>query len=208
MNLSALVITTEKHVSTRCSAVIQTWGQDMDRILFASDHDSPPNFYKASEDSSYYSAEEKMTNGLLYFEDEEFDWLFICDDDTFCNVKNIRAFIDGLDKDRLGCYGHTDRTYRERPDLLYASGGAGFVISKKTHGAICKVIMSNDLPAVGWSDVRFGLYCEIAGVEMIDSDLFKWDTPVSLGIQDVSLYVSFHHIDKGEMIRLYKETNQ
>ena len=118
----------------------ETWGKDVD-CLFCSDYeDIERGIMKFSNDTSYGSNEEKHVNAIKHLSDnvDDYEWFFLCDDDTFVNTKKLEGMLYTFDKELihgqsiLGCW-HTDKT------LDYCSGGAGYLI----HNELIKIIGKN-----------------------------------------------------------------
>lgn len=78
----------------------------------------------------------------------EFDWLFKCDDDTYCVLDRLSAICDP-EADMIGAAAYVN--WRGTP-----SGGAGYMMSRELVEYI--VANENDVPLVGAEDVIFGSF--------------------------------------------------
>ena len=212
--------TTEKY-KNRVESIKNTWIQDVDDYLFYSDHEDPSdNIIKVCDDPSYGGLEVKGVNfyNLLkhIFFDEDikildyFDWLFMVDDDTFVNVKNLELFAESADNSKV--YGEIF-TYQTHPDnpmysnpsfkksYKWYSGGAGVLVHTNTLKKIDEFINYQ----TRHDDVSIGLTFINNSIELVDSDNFNSQPPEFWGEDDSEIInkITYHHIDENKMKTLY-----
>lgn len=221
MKILYCIKTTERYQNRRDS-IKDTWLKNVDDYLFYSDHEDLDNsIIKVCEDSSYGGLEEKGVNFYNLLKDieiqseknvlEYYDWLFLVDDDTFVNTKNLNDFAQGADESKG--YGEIF-TYETHPDnpmfsspsfkksYKWYSGGAGLLVSTKTIKSINEFINYN----TRHDDVSIGLTFFNNGVELVDSDNFNSQPPEFWGETDLDIKnkITYHHIDENKMLDLYK----
>ena len=141
-----LVVTTQRYHSTRAVYVKDTWGSQCDRLIFVSDATSVKigaiNFNKTSLYTSLWA---KVTESFKFAYEEhyhDFDWFLKADDDTFIIMDNLRHFLNQFHSSEPIYFG---RHFVDKSDIpngtytfagtinrqFYASGGAGYVLSKE-----------------------------------------------------------------------------
>lgn len=216
--------TTEKY-QNRVKSIKQTWIKDIEDYIFYSDHeDLSNNIIKVCEDPSYGGLEIKGVNfynlikHITVGEDvkiiDYYDWLFMVDDDTFVNTKNLQTFAKTADKDKV--YGeifsydtHPDNPMFSSPTFKkssrWYSGGAGLLVHTSVLKTIEKFINYN----TRHDDVSIGLTFANNGIELVDSDKFNSQPPEFWGNsdEDIKHKITYHHIDEDKMKSLYSFIN-
>jgi hypothetical protein len=213
--------TTEKYKS-RVDAIKNTWLDGIDDYIFYSEHEDPnDNIIKVCDDGSYGGLEEKGVNFynlIKHIEIEEgknvldyYDWLFMVDDDTFVNVKNLQKFAKKADTEKV--YGEIF-TYETHPDnpmysapgfkksYKWYSGGAGVLV----HTSVLSKMPEFINYKTRHDDVSIGLSFINNGVELIDSDNFNSQPPEFWGDSDLDIKtkITYHHINEERMEDLNK----
>lgn len=106
-------IKTTKRYQTRIDSILNTWLTGIDDYIFFSDHeDLDNNIILSSLDSSYEGTLEKFLYffnnvGSISHKDSDksvldyYDWIFVCDDDTFVNTKMLEKFVTECDNEKL-----------------------------------------------------------------------------------------------------------
>lgn len=217
--------TTEKY-QNRIDAIKETWINNVEDYIFYSDHEDPSNnVIKVCDDSSYGGLEVKgvsfynLIKHITFDGDvkvlDYYDWLFMVDDDTFVNVKNLESFAESAEKDKV--YGEIF-TYETHPDnpmfsnpsfkksYKWYSGGAGLLV----HTSVLKNIQEFINYNTRHDDVSIGLTFVNSGVELVDSDNFNSQPPEFWGDsdEDINNKITYHHIDEDRMKKLYGILNQ
>jgi GR25 family glycosyltransferase involved in LPS biosynthesis len=95
---------------------------------------------------------------------DDWDWLFKCDDDTFIHPSRFVAALPGLRGDYIGG--------RWRPTSHYASGGAGYFLSRRAAQLLVK--HAADWPAVYAEDKLVGARLAAASVPLVVDPRFCW----------------------------------
>jgi hypothetical protein len=189
---------------SRYDNVIKTWGKDIDHIFYSDHEDLEKNIIRVSEKTHYHSNEEKHINALKYVNDNkpDYDWFFFCDDDTFVNVNNLIEYTKTAN-DAMVHGSVLKKTWPSDLNLVYCSGGAGYLISKKILSEVCKKI---DVTNIGYSDVTLGYKLRDLGILSVDDFRFKSQNPsfYNLKINECCDYITFHYIKHfDEMDKLY-----
>ena len=188
----------------RYDNVIKTWGKDIDHIFYSDHEDLEKNIIVVSDKTHYFSNEEKHINALKYVNDNkpDYDWFFFCDDDTFVNVNNLIEYTKTAN-DAMVHGSVLKKTWPSDPHLVYCSGGAGYLISKKILSEVCKTI---EVTNTGYSDVTLGYKLRDLNILSSDDFRFKSQTPsfFNLEINECCKYITFHYIKHfDEMDKLY-----
>ncbi|XP_070179067.1 uncharacterized protein [Littorina saxatilis] len=134
------VMTSPKTVQSRAKVVRDTWGRRANKILFFSskgDPDLPTIGLDVGEGRQHLM--EKTNRAFRYIYEnyiDDADWFMKVDDDTYVIVENLRYFLSGENSSEPVYFGHhfhmPFQTWtREKFQLHYHSGGAGYVISKE-----------------------------------------------------------------------------
>jgi len=188
----------------RYNNVINTWGKDIDHIFYSDHQDIEKNIIKVSDRVDYKSNEEKHINVFKYLIDNktDYDWFYFCDDDTFVNVSNLIEYAQEANDDLV--HGSVLKsTWKKDPNLIYCSGGAGYLISKKILLEICNTI---EVVGTGFADVTLGLKLRELNINTHDDFRFKSQYPAFYGIttDEYCKYISFHYIKEyDEMNKLF-----
>jgi hypothetical protein len=128
-----------------------------------------------------------------------YDWYFFVDNDTWVNSNKLESMLDSFDTNVL----HGSKIYCWPNDktLGYLSGGAGILI----HNLKFKHLRDNFKNyKTGYSDVSLGYYMKEYGVECLDNDMFKSQSPSHYEISEENIpnYLTFHYIkDRDTQIR-------
>ena len=170
---------------------------DIDLVFYSDDEDAYT--IKVNANFSYnYSDNEIKT--IAVFENikndyhNKYDWFFFVDDDTFVNIPLLNNIVYTFDEKYI--YGRDIKgDYKIRPDLSYASGGAGFLISNKI---IHKFFNMADY-GTGYSDVNVGLNAERQGVAYKNDTMFHPAHPFEYYVDpssaDLLYNLTYHYID-------------
>jgi hypothetical protein len=104
-------------------------GGDKIHLLAAEENDDH-KMVKLSESDDYESCVNKLMNSFSFLakNDQDCDWFFFGDDDTFVNLNNAKKFADSRSKEKLMIYGFCGPA----EGVMHAHGGAGFLMNKKT----------------------------------------------------------------------------
>lgn len=162
----------------RVEAIMNSWGKDLQSYILVTDLalSSNYNYYCATNDSSYASAEKKLikiiNNINKYKLSHNYKWFFVCDDDTFVNTSNLLQEIKLFDSKDLVIVGKNIKgCYAPLPNLEYLSGGAGMLFSRPAIMAYSFLVEEKNY--TGYSDVTIsGIFRPLA-VKLIDNNKFE-----------------------------------
>jgi hypothetical protein len=192
----------------RYDGIVNSWGQDVDFIFYSDCDNEDKKIVKVSDDSSYSSNEPKHVNVIKYLieNDYQYEWFFFCDDDTFVNTKNLESKIESFNKEKISGY-ILNNTWARDKDLVYCSGGAGYLIHKSI---LTKLSETIKMTGSGYSDVSLGICARDLGIEFENYDEFKSQSPdyykVELSlIKDI---FTFHYVGSDVMSELYSIIKQ
>jgi hypothetical protein len=187
----------------RYDGIVNSWGQDVDFIFYADCDNEDKKIVKVSDDSTYSSNEPKHVNVIKYLieNDYQYEWFFFCDDDTFVNTKNLESKIESFNKEKISGY-ILHNTWARDKELIYCSGGAGYLIHKSVLSKISETIK---MTGSGYSDVSLGICARDLGIEFENYDEFKSQSPEYYEVE-LSLIkdnFTFHYVDSDVMNELY-----
>ena len=218
--------TTKKYKSRRDSQ-LNTWLSNIEDFIYYSDHeDLHNNIILASHDDSYYGLLEKSLYfynnlGNIFVNDSEksildtYKWIFVGDDDTFVNIKNLEKFLDTCDEEfAYGCLYSPEThpknpiwnnsAYKWKPGETYLSGGAGILVSTKSLKKVDKFISFgvNLTP----EDCNIGLNFHRNNIKLVNCPLFFDTHPENYGqsYTEVVKNITYHHISEDKMYKLYE----
>lgn len=87
--------------------------------------------------------------------DQDYDWFFVVDDDTYVNVANLRSFLAEHSRSRPITFGFEFKTLVTRG---YLSGGSGYVMSREAFRRLGARLVANES------------FCANTGVEDVDTN--------------------------------------
>jgi hypothetical protein len=136
MKYKIILKTSHKH-EQRIIRCMNTWLVNQD-VVCATDIVNNLNIDQLSLsdlDTHGISSEEKTINMLNHIKDDDdyqiYDWFMFIDDDAILNVKMLNYILPFLDKTKV--YGiNMKGAYVKNKELIYPSGGAGYLISYDT----------------------------------------------------------------------------
>lgn len=146
-------VITSINCAERINSIKETWGKDINNLIFYSDHDDNQNdVIKVSDNQRDCGL--KTQNRLLQILDDKnkYDWYFFVDDDTYVNIKALNTFIEGRDENKIyGCRCGDDT----HP---YIQGGAGILIPGKFFEEVTVADINTEWlhPASGFGDLWWG----------------------------------------------------
>ncbi|CAK8690721.1 unnamed protein product [Clavelina lepadiformis] len=145
------VITAEKFLGTRSLAVNSTWGNQVDKVEFFTQHGSREkygipvvNLDKASD--TEYPPQKKafeMLKSMCSNHINDFEWFIRADDDVYIRVQMLKKFLSRIDGDRMiymGQPGHGVPEVRDKLGLKghnFCMGGPGVIFNRRALKALC-----------------------------------------------------------------------
>ncbi|XP_063724061.1 glycoprotein-N-acetylgalactosamine 3-beta-galactosyltransferase 1-like isoform X2 [Symsagittifera roscoffensis] len=170
VKLLCFVETCTKNVETKATAIKNTWAKRCDKTIFISDEtsDSFPTLKLPGMLEGYPHLWSKTILTYQYLYENyvsEYHWFVKADDDTFLVVENLRAFLATLSPNEPHYLGKRFKALGG-----YTSGGAGYVISRKTlsklgHGLKNKSLKCDDLNSKAPEDNAVGRCLKKLGIE-------------------------------------------
>jgi hypothetical protein len=189
----------------RYDNVMNTWGKNKDVLFYADYDDADKNVIKVSNDISYKSNEEKHINIIKLLNENNtynYEWFFLCDDDTFVNTLKLEDSLDTFDPNFVN--GSILNTWQNDPSLSYCSGGAGNLIHFKLLNIISLNIKNHN---TGFADVSLGLSLRESNIGLLNSTLFNSQPPkfYNIEISDINNYISFHYLKTEDEMKIMLE---
>jgi len=155
MKILAAVVSCAQHLN-RNTAVLETWGRE-NRLFFTASFANPS--HRTIEYSiklftgrdlevpdDYAHLPQKVKAVCEYASDNEFDFLFKADSDTYCFVQ--RLLDSGFESHDY--VGWTSGLASMPPCDEYASGGAGYWLSRKAFSLVAKAPLTDDTCEDRW----------------------------------------------------------
>jgi hypothetical protein len=213
MKIQHLILTCDKNRELQ-RAIRETFASYLDSYLFMGDSFDHDSVAYLGLPTGYQYVPFKLAYLIMTSNsDDEFDFYFFQDDDTFVSSSNLKKEIQDLklDPSKPQCLGRIFRNYGyqeaseqgmplqslrgkncELP-LDYPSGGAGFVITREGFNSLRKYLRSEPEFATAYnSDISIGFWMRNSGdFELIHSENFR---PDSHGYNELQDKVTFHHM--------------
>jgi hypothetical protein len=169
----------------RRDAVLDTWGKecnDLVIILGRGKSALRPKEKMFDGADYYYNHNEKMGEFFKYADTLDFDYLFKCDDDTYVHYDRLMQYKPK--SVYIGCCINTRPT-------RYASGGAGYIVSRDAVRVLAKDWDNN----LHWAeDIIVATILNEYGIELEHCDLFNWtERPVN------DSWITKHYISPSQM---------
>lgn len=224
MKIQQLIITCDKNVELQKS-IRETFSKDFDSYVFIGDSFSYDTIANLDIPKGYQYVPFKLAYFIMKCNSQdEFDFYFFQDDDTYVNYERLKNEIKkvGLSNDKPQCLGKIFRNYNENDakeqgmplqtlrgvdsylPLDYPSGGAGFVINKIGFKKIRDYLRKNPNFATAYNgDISIGFWMRNSNdFELIHSEKFRPDNSSYLLDND---YVTFHYMNSEKINELYKK---
>lgn len=134
VKILCFVITTSSKLDKTIPVVNATWGQRCNRVLFVlcPPDKNNPHFLSTchiGEGSSHLTAKVRHAFKVSYDNYlDDYDWFLKADDDTYLVMENLRYVLSHHDPNKPGYLGYHFQKFMHQG---YASGGAGYVVSRK-----------------------------------------------------------------------------
>jgi hypothetical protein len=215
---------TTKRYENRRKSQLETWLSGIEDYIYYSDHeDLDNNTILASHDDTYEGLVEKS----LYFYNnlgnifikgsdksilDSYEWIFVADDDTFVNTKNMKKFLETCnDYCAYGYVAHrvdepgnvwTNFSHIWKSDNKYASGGGGILVSTKSLKKINKFIDYG----INFEDCVISLNLLRNGIDIVHENGIHGTIPETFGQTDKDIIdnITYHHISDERMYTLYE----
>jgi len=229
-----VILTCEKYHDNRVESIRKTWGKNQD-IWFLSDFNQGDDIIGFDYlQRGYENIWMKYSEFLKNLSSIEHDWYFFTDDDTFVNIDNINQLLKNYNSSDAICIGHVGALNSNGTDmdgnftgfpmqtiigkdtnlpLYYVSGGAGFILSKKSMNLICEYIRSlnsYEIPRSYNGDVTFGFWMRNSGIKVQDILGFWWTNPNELNHtkEQIQKSYTYHYVNELNMVEIHNSTTK
>jgi hypothetical protein len=165
---------------------------------------------KLAETDDYYSAIDKTLLGMIHHYDNQtnFDYFFICDDDTYINFINYDLFLKKIEsrQKQLEIYGCTGPINGD--GRIHVTGGPGILLNRATFQTIVPYIKKYYIRHVINSDVSLAL--NIHHYNMTNNPPIEFvEVPEFLNpnkmLHDLKKIITYHIRDQYDYYQLYHE---
>lgn len=231
MNIKYIVLTCEKYLNTRAESIKKTWGKDKD-LIFLSDKNGSNNIISFDNLSSSYSDMWQRYYEFIRQIDIDNEWVLFADDDTYINISNLNKLINTLNHEDSIYIGKKlflseiatdfDGQYTGFPlnsligegaylPLEYASGGAGFLLSKKSYKTIRNYLLQLNSPARAYNtDVAFGMWIRNCNINITNNIKFNSNNPIKLchSKNEILDSITYHYVNERLMLSLHEFINE
>uniref|UniRef100_A0A0K0E723 N-acetylgalactosaminide beta-1,3-galactosyltransferase n=2 Tax=Strongyloides stercoralis TaxID=6248 RepID=A0A0K0E723_STRER len=130
------IVLTSKINRERVILQKDTWIKRCNNYIFGSgEEDNEIPTFKAYHNDGYSYSFGKMKNTLKHVwkkYGDKYDWYLKADDDTYVVMENLRAFLLNENPNLHGYHGFRMAAGGENDPHVYNSGGAGYVMSKRS----------------------------------------------------------------------------
>lgn len=217
MKIAIGVLSTHKNTIASIN-ILKTFGMNIkEDIYFFSDRSIDINNYLClTNDDSYNSCVAKNVLGFIYFYENllnKYDWFMCIDDDTYLNINNLNQSINIFDSNTNICIGNIIACWPQDRMLQYPSGGAGYIISRRSLETIIKDLkyyrdinyIINNYPQIRFSDVFIGKILNDNKITLINDNLFSGENWKNLKLNKNN--ISYHYVKKNDMLEIHNELN-
>lgn len=227
MKIQHFILTCDKNAELQ-DAIRSTYAKDLDSYMFMGDSFKSDSIAHVGLPVGYQYVPFKLAYCIMSCNSQdEFDFYFFQDDDTYVNVNLLKKEISeiGLNDERPQCLGRIFRNYGKKEALEqgmplnslrgkdcdlpvdYPSGGAGFILNRKGFKKLREYLRKHaDFATAYNSDISIGLWMRNAGdFELVHSDKFK---PDSEGYNTDTSSVTFHHMNSDRLKELHEKFKQ
>lgn len=193
-DLGIFPLTCEAYEQTRVKTIMETWGSVvLSNLIFLGDREvsdsetgsvlqldclNPLETHPKLTDNRYEDAPHKLFNAFRHLQNEKWEWLFFCDDDTYVKTSLLEDYVDSVErkysKNHIGVWGRDlFGNYGEDRSLHYPSGGAGYLTNKATLQRLVPFLEGapRTLPN-NYGDVMLGYCMRDAVIPIIDDHVF------------------------------------
>lgn len=202
------MLSSKTFLDSRQKYLKETWLSGINDYVFVSDFENHDNIC-VTQISDYSSGEIKTINFLKHIVSKckfaDYDWFFICDDDTFINRKRFFDVYSSLVNDKYSVYGKIinkesdpfNPIWAKRDDITsYLSGGAGYFISRHAANKIVNSDLYDKVPITGFGDVTIGLLFKNSDLKLCNvPNMFTGNEhQLSLTTYEIKNCITMHHI--------------
>ncbi|KAL8609836.1 hypothetical protein ACOMHN_020671 [Nucella lapillus] len=167
-----MIITEPKNVYTKAVHVRNTWGKRANKLLFMSSEQNdkfPTIDLGVPEGRDHLTAKTMKAFRYLYEHHmDDADWFMKADDDTYVIMENLRYLLSVYNPQDAVYFG---KVFNIATKQGYASGGAGYVISKEALRRLATQGYGSSLchQDGGSEDAELGICLNTLGVKLLPS---------------------------------------
>jgi len=209
MKICYIILTCEKFLETRSRWQRECCFEGIQDYYYLSCKPGPNNVYGWGTADDYESCPYKY---IAFFKNMnlEYDWYVFIDDDAFVFPSRMEKTLSKFDSKKplyIGCeMGHLD-------NLIFMSGGAGFVLSNPTYKLLKKYVRSTDMKSVQacreqmiHGDVSIGQWIKNVGgsVELVSQGI-RFSYVKHESEEDLAECETFHYLKSEEDYLFYKK---
>lgn len=166
----------------RSLSVRTTWARKVNNVVIYGDvYDFSVGMITLPElvgKSSYNDAQHRQLKGLIHSlslpENSRFPWVFLVDDDTWINTRELSNFLYGWNPDVPMLFGHIHKnagwSYDKR---TWPSGGAGMLLSRAAADLLVSTLYTPECPFDRLNDLTIGYCAWRVGIALSHSPLFN-----------------------------------
>jgi hypothetical protein len=128
--------------------------------------------------SSYNVAQHRQLKGLIHAlslpENGNFSWIFLVDDDTWINTRELSIFLYGWNPDVPILFGHIYKNALfSKEKRTWPSGGAGMLLSRAAAVLLASSLYTSECPFDSLNDLTIGYCSWRVGIALSHSQLFN-----------------------------------
>jgi hypothetical protein len=188
-----VILSCEKYIETRCEWVRNTWLRDSSYVILADKSNKPKGVIGLHTGDEYDRACYKYLEFLRNY-DYDANFFIFCDDDTFVFTERLEDYLETYDPDKMLYIGHE----QVHPELRVMSGGAGFVLSRKTVQTLRNYLRNtpdSQIRKNPYGDVGISVWLrQFPTIHIHDSRFHTQSTGDD--IKDIDKAFTFHYVTK------------
>lgn len=210
MKICYVIKTCDKYLDTRVKYQLNTFLKYINKediYFLTSKPDIEKRHFGWNTDDSYEKLSLKVTSFFYHMDNDKYDWYIFIDDDTFLFPNRFVEMLKNYDSNQKYYIGK-ELDHLKKHNLVYMSGGAGYVISKPLY-----LIIHNDIKcfgiekaAVHWcEDVCIGIWIRHLlnnhKINIINNNNFNISTHIN--DSELNTAITFHNVREEQQYNFY-----
>lgn len=219
MRIAYVLLTCEKLLNTRVKWQLETCLSTVpyeDIYYLGHTMDPDRRLFNWGARDGYNELPEKFVDMFRNKTFDDYDWIFIADDDTYIFHQRIKKFLEKYTV-KIGrsyiVFGHTLDHVKDKM-FEYYSGGAGTILTRDLYNEVAEQVKQYNIPNIHWcADICLGKWLIDTKErltknrkQMISINIPKHLHPeyYNSQIDDIEIALTFHHLkEKSQYLELF-----